>query len=121
MPDKGDKCRLCRIFGDFAMFARLARSLPFSAFAQCGTALRVVNLRRGGSYHIGRLAAIILVFVFALASSGCTSIRDYVNNGFKVGSNYRKPPAPVANEWIDSKSRGVNVAAKDLRDWWFVF
>jgi len=58
------------------------------------------------------------MFVF---SSGCTSLRDYVHNGFKVGPNYQKPPAPVADHWIDSKSKGVNVATKDLSDWWLVF
>ncbi len=26
---------------------------------------------------------------------GCTSWREYVHNGFKVGPNYSKPPAPV--------------------------
>ena len=38
----------------------------------------------------------------ALVISGCvtTSILDYVHNGFKVGPNYAKPPAPVAEEWI---------------------
>ena len=61
-----------------------------------------------------RLTAFSIVGVFLLCSSGCTSVRDYVNNGFKVGPNYQKPPAPVADEWIDSKSKGVNVAAKDL-------
>src|SRR5581483_9363966 len=30
-------------------------------------------------------------------------------------------PAPVANEWIDSQSSGVNVAAADLNGWWMVF
>src|SRR5262249_37865776 len=46
---------------------------------------------------------------------------EYVRNGFKVGPNYQKPPAPVASEWIDSKSIGVNVASADLSNWWSVF
>jgi NodT family efflux transporter outer membrane factor (OMF) lipoprotein len=60
----------------------------------------------------------ILALLVAL-TSGCTSVQDYVHNGFKVGPNYQKPPAPVANEWIDSKSKGVNVATYDLRNWWY--
>jgi NodT family efflux transporter outer membrane factor (OMF) lipoprotein len=54
-------------------------------------------------------------------SSGCTSFGEWAQNGFKVGPNYQKPPAPVASEWIDSKSKGVNVATKDLPDWWAAF
>src|SRR4051812_43137195 len=64
----------------------------------------------------------ILVVGFLLfAAIGCTSVSEYVQNGFKVGPNYKKPPAPVADEWIDSKSQGVNVATKDLKEWWLVF
>jgi NodT family efflux transporter outer membrane factor (OMF) lipoprotein len=60
---------------------------------------------------------------FLLISAGCTSIQEYVHNGFKVGPNYHKPPAPVASEWIDSKVAPdkVKIAAKDLNDWWAVF
>ena len=32
----------------------------------------------------------------AVCLSGCTSLSDYVHNGFKVGPNYCKPNAPVA-------------------------
>jgi NodT family efflux transporter outer membrane factor (OMF) lipoprotein len=52
---------------------------------------------------------------------GCTGFSEYIHNGFKVGPNYQKPPAPVASEWIDSKSKGVNVAAADIDQWWTVF
>src|SRR5271154_498667 len=68
-----------------------------------------------------RLALFILGVVFMFISTGCTSISEYVQNGFKVGPNYRKPPAPVADEWIDSRSKGVNVATVDLRGWWKAF
>jgi NodT family efflux transporter outer membrane factor (OMF) lipoprotein len=63
----------------------------------------------------------LLAIVAASVAGGCTSFRDYVHNGFKVGPNYQKPPSPVADEWIDSKAKGVNVATKDLSDWWTVF
>jgi len=62
------------------------------------------------------LAGVVLAL-----SAGCTPFGEYVHNGFKVGPNYQKPPAPVANEWIDSKSQGVNVATGDLSCWWTVF
>jgi outer membrane protein TolC len=32
---------------------------------------------------------------------GCTSVSDYIRNGFKVGPNYGKPPVYVAPEWIE--------------------
>jgi NodT family efflux transporter outer membrane factor (OMF) lipoprotein len=62
--------------------------------------------------------AMSLVFLF---NSGCTSVGDYVRNGFKVGPNYQQPPAPVANDWIDSKAKGVSVVSKDLKEWWTEF
>jgi NodT family efflux transporter outer membrane factor (OMF) lipoprotein len=63
----------------------------------------------------------LLAGMVSILSSGCTSFGEWVHNGFKVGPNYHKPPAPVASEWIDSRSRGVNVATKDLCGWWTAF
>jgi NodT family efflux transporter outer membrane factor (OMF) lipoprotein len=62
------------------------------------------------------LGSMILVF-----GSGCTGFREWVHNGFKVGPNYQKPPAPVADDWIDSKSKGVSSESNDLSSWWSVF
>src|SRR5262245_55291170 len=64
---------------------------------------------------------VLLVGLVLVSGNGCTSCEEWVHNGFKVGPNYHKPPAPVANEWIDSKSRGVNTATKDLACWWAAF
>jgi NodT family efflux transporter outer membrane factor (OMF) lipoprotein len=52
---------------------------------------------------------------------GCTSWREYVNNGFKVGPNYQRPPAPVAKEWIDAGDQRVRTESDDLSKWWTVF
>jgi NodT family efflux transporter outer membrane factor (OMF) lipoprotein len=92
-----------------------------------------------------RLSPLLLAVSVSMVAGGCTGFREYVDNGFKVGPNYEKPPAPVASEWIDSKSRpsawsvalaaggpvasewtgsmfsGVNVATADLRGWWKAF
>jgi NodT family efflux transporter outer membrane factor (OMF) lipoprotein len=57
----------------------------------------------------------------ALASCGCTSLQEYVHNGFKVGPNYQKPPAPVAKDWIDANDQRVRTASEDLSKWWAVF
>src|SRR6266851_1416342 len=56
-----------------------------------------------------------------LLVSGCvtTGPLDWVRNGFKVGPNYARPPAPVADEWIEAKN--PNVQNRHLQDWWRVF
>jgi NodT family efflux transporter outer membrane factor (OMF) lipoprotein len=57
---------------------------------------------------------------FVLAGSGCTTgPLQWVRNGFKVGPNYCRPPAPVAPEWIEAKD--PNVQNRHLQDWWAVF
>ena len=45
---------------------------------------------------------------------GCTSLQDYVHNGFKVGPNYRKPPALVAPAWVDASDLRVRTNSQDL-------
>lgn len=71
--------------------------------------------------HVIRLALLLAPILLLGFASGCTSISEYYHNGFKVGPNYQKPPAPVADEWIDSKARGVNIACADLKGWWHSF
>jgi NodT family efflux transporter outer membrane factor (OMF) lipoprotein len=61
-----------------------------------------------------------VVVVTALAG-GCTSLQEYVQNGFKVGPHYCQPSAPVAPEWIDSADKRVRSDADDLSSWWTVF
>jgi NodT family efflux transporter outer membrane factor (OMF) lipoprotein len=53
--------------------------------------------------------------------SGCTPWREYFANGFKVGPNYGRPPAPVAKEWIDASDKRVRTQSDDLSKWWTVF
>jgi len=53
--------------------------------------------------------------------SGCTSLSEYVRNGFKVGPNYSKPPAAVAPNWIDAADKRVRSENDDLSQWWKVF
>ena len=54
-------------------------------------------------------------------SSGCltTGPLEWVRNGFKVGPNYCRPPAPVAEDWIEAKN--ASVQNRHLQDWWQVF
>ena len=53
--------------------------------------------------------------------SGCTTLSDYIHNGFKVGPEYHQPPAPVAKQWIDANDVRVRQDTDDLKQWWTVF
>src|SRR5271165_6266887 len=68
-------------------------------------------LRRGC-----RLAFLSPCLLVLLLLGGCTSPREYVHNGFKVGPNYSPAPAPVADDWIEKRKDG-----EDLTRWWTVF
>jgi NodT family efflux transporter outer membrane factor (OMF) lipoprotein len=53
--------------------------------------------------------------------SGCTSWGDYVRNGFKVGPNYGRPAAPVAEQWIDASDPAVSSGPANDAAWWQAF
>jgi NodT family efflux transporter outer membrane factor (OMF) lipoprotein len=57
----------------------------------------------------------------ALCCCGCTPLTEYIQNGFKVGPNYRKPAAAVASNWIDASDKRVRTESDDLSQWWTVF
>jgi NodT family efflux transporter outer membrane factor (OMF) lipoprotein len=59
--------------------------------------------------------------MLSLLASGCTPWREYVRNGFKVGPNYVRPPAPVAPKWIDSGDARVHEDPQDVVRWWKLF
>ncbi|OHB67734.1 MAG: hypothetical protein A2V70_05960 [Planctomycetes bacterium RBG_13_63_9] len=65
--------------------------------------------------------ASVIVLVAMFVAGGCTSLGEYVNNGLKVGPNYRPPGAPVAKDWLDSADRRVVSSPADLAGWWSVF
>src|SRR6516165_10227673 len=61
------------------------------------------------------------VMAATLSASGCTTFSDYIHNGFKVGPNYKRPPAPVAHKWIDADDVRVRSEPEDDCHWWTVF
>lgn len=77
------------------------------------------GVRRVGSEAFRLCCAALLVTVWLCA--GCTSPREYVQNGFKVGPNYRRPPAPVAEQWIDTSNPHVKNDLQETVDWWTIF
>src|SRR5262245_48278710 len=56
----------------------------------------------------------------ALALAGCTPVSEDVGNGFKVGPNYRRPPAPVAPDWIDADDVRLRRTEDEPAQWWTV-
>src|SRR5438874_8929197 len=71
-----------------------------------------------GRRWLSRAAGLTLASALAC---GCTPLGEYVQNGFKVGPNYGRPPAPVANDWIDADDQRVRKDSDDLSQWWTVF
>jgi NodT family efflux transporter outer membrane factor (OMF) lipoprotein len=63
----------------------------------------------------------LAVIGLAVLGSGCTSVKEFVDNGFKVGPNYRRPPAPLAPAWIDAGNAQVTSAPADYSVWWRAF
>jgi len=72
---------------------------------------------RGGRHFSSIAASLVLL----LCTGGCTSWRDYFHNGFKVGPNYCRPAAPVAEDWIDAADVRLSAESPDCRQWWTVF
>jgi NodT family efflux transporter outer membrane factor (OMF) lipoprotein len=67
------------------------------------------------------LLCIFASLTLAFGLCGCTPVKEYVSNGFKVGPNYKRPPAPVAPDWIDAADPRVRKQSDDLSKWWTVF
>jgi NodT family efflux transporter outer membrane factor (OMF) lipoprotein len=57
----------------------------------------------------------------AILTSGCTSLKDYVNNGFKVGPSYGQPEACTAKHWLDAADVRMREGEEPINRWWTVF
>jgi outer membrane protein TolC len=70
------------------------------------------------NHRLWKSAALLGLLVLLF---GCTSPSEYLRNGFKVGPNYCRPAAPVAQHWIDTGN--PNVLGEPPRDaaWWRTF
>jgi NodT family efflux transporter outer membrane factor (OMF) lipoprotein len=55
-----------------------------------------------------------------LTTVGCTTLGEWVRNGFKVGPNFHEPPAEVASGWIDGSDPHVVPHTCDDA-WWHCF
>jgi len=69
-----------------------------------------------------RWSTLIVAFLPAtLLLSGCTPWRDYLHNGFKVGPEYQRPAAPVAQDWIDADDQRLRGPTDIQAQWWTAF
>lgn len=53
--------------------------------------------------------------------TGCTTLQQYWDNGGKVGPNYSRPPAAVAEKWIDQGDPRLRLDPEEHRQWWKTF
>ncbi len=75
----------------------------------------------GPSLRRGTLILFLAVAAIALSQAGCTTLSEWVQNGFKVGPNYEPPPAPLPPGWIDANHPYVRHGDPNLASWWDVF
>lgn len=70
-----------------------------------------------------RRAALAGLLIAGLLPCGCVTdnLREYVRNGFKVGPEYSRPPAPLAATWIQADDPRVQGPPPRDGDWWGVF
>ena len=69
----------------------------------------------------GRWLVIMLGCLILFSSAGCTSLRRWWHNGFKVGPNYAPPGAPMAPEWVESADPHIKNDPVQDYAWWTVF
>jgi NodT family efflux transporter outer membrane factor (OMF) lipoprotein len=72
-------------------------------------------------YQRLRSCAVFCAGLLFLSVCGCTSLSEYVHNGFKVGPNYRTPAAATSPNWIDVADKRVRNDSDDVSQWWRVF
>src|ERR1022692_215311 len=64
-------------------------------------------------------AALLAACLFG--AGGCTTLQEWVHNGFKVGPNFTAPEAKVADDWIDGADRRVARGPMIVDAWWTTF
>ncbi len=73
----------------------------------------------------GRLVLVCLCITVCASTTGCTrfggsSLMDWWQNGMKVGPNYGRPAAMVADDWIEEENKHVRSDRPEDVYWWTV-
>ena len=79
--------------------------------------MRKHNLRQNFALQLSKFLS---VFAMLLFLAGC-GLGEWARNGAKVGPNYKPPPAPAAQNWIDYQDPRVGEQQQNLSRWWSVF
>lgn len=77
-----------------------------------------VPRRRSAFGHCGARGVCTLLLLLPL---GCNSLKRWAEQDFKVGPNYCRPAAPVAETWIDYQNSQVVSTQAQVGTWWSVF
>ena len=67
--------------------------------ARAGTAAAREQLKAPRA--VSAIPALLMVCMWASGCAYTGSVRDYFDNGLKVGPEYCKPEAPIADAWLD--------------------
>lgn len=80
----------------------------------------IATHRAKSNYRRAWAAWWVLVALLSLATlAGCrTTCKQWCDNGFKVGPNYRKPCVDVAPDWLDADDKRVLTTPVDHVAWW---
>jgi NodT family efflux transporter outer membrane factor (OMF) lipoprotein len=63
---------------------------------------------------------LLVLAVLASLLTGCTPLKEWVHNGFRVGPNFHEPPGQVASQWIDASDPRLIAGPSDDDAWWTV-
>ena len=79
--------------------------------------------RRGNRALTTAASAMIWTFLASLllTGTGCHSLQQWCDNGFKVGPNYHRPPAAVSEVWLEASDPKVSLDDSDFANWWSAF
>ena len=70
-----------------------------------------------------QLSLVVCCLAILVGVSGCTrfggsSLLDWYRNGFKVGPNYGRPAAIIADDWIEAENQHVQSDPTEDIFWW---
>ncbi len=72
-------------------------------------------------YPCRSVASAAVLALALMANCGCSGLRHWAHNGFKIGPNHCPPPAPTAEMWVEQDADHVVPAPPEDFAWWTVF
>jgi NodT family efflux transporter outer membrane factor (OMF) lipoprotein len=94
--------------------------MPDSSFLTDATRRLPARTGRSASGEFRRVR-LLCVAIGVMMLSGCHVLHNWYHNGFKVGPNYGRPAAPVADAWIDAEEARIRAELPNNPLWWESF